>query len=88
VEGNFIAAAREALIVAVVVSGPPLVSALVIGLSISVFQALTQVQEQTLGVLGRIVAVFLSLYVLGYWMLNQLLLLTRKLLTEFPAWVH
>jgi flagellar biosynthetic protein FliQ len=87
-EGTFIAAAREALVVAVVVSAPPLLAALALGLTISVFQALTQVQEQTLGVLGRIVAVFVTLYFLGYWMLTQLTRLGYKLFTEFPNWVH
>jgi flagellar biosynthetic protein FliQ len=87
-EGTFIAAAREALVVAVVVSAPPLLAALALGLTISVFQALTQVQEQTLGVLGRIVAVFVTLYFLGYWMLTQLTRLGHKLFTEFPNWVR
>lgn len=87
-EGTFIAAAREALIVAVMVSAPPLLAALALGLTISIVQALTQVQEQTLGVLGRIVAVFLTLYVLGYWMLTQLTRLGHKIFTEFPNWVH
>jgi flagellar biosynthetic protein FliQ len=87
-EGTFIAAAREALVVAVMVSAPALLAALVLGLTISVFQALTQVQEQTLGVLARIFAVFATVYFLGYWMLTQLTRLGHKLFTEFPNWVH
>jgi len=87
-EATFVAAAREALVVAVVVSAPPLLAALAFGLTISIFQALTQVQEQTLGVLGRIVAVFATVYLLGYWMLTQLSRLGHKLFTEFPNWVR
>jgi flagellar biosynthesis protein FliQ len=87
-EGTFIAAAREALVVAVMVSAPALLAALTLGLTISVFQALTQVQEQTLGVLARIFAVFATVYFLGYWMLTQLTRLGHKLFTEFPNWVH
>jgi flagellar biosynthetic protein FliQ len=87
-ESTFIAAAREALIVAVTISAPPLLAALALGLTISVFQALTQVQEQTLGVLARIVGVFATLYLLGYWMLSQLTRLGLKLFTEFPGWVR
>ncbi len=87
-EATFIAAAREALVVAVVISAPALLAALTLGLTISVFQALTQVQEQTLGVLARIFAVFATVYFLGYWMLTQLTRLGHKLFTEFPNWVH
>jgi flagellar biosynthetic protein FliQ len=87
-EGTFIAAAREALVVAVVISAPALLAALALGLTISVFQALTQVQEQTLGVLARIFAVFATVYFLGYWMLTQLTRLGHKLFTEFPNWVR
>jgi flagellar biosynthesis protein FliQ len=88
VESTFIAAAREALIVAVMISAPALLAALALGLTISVFQALTQVQEQTLGVLARIFAVFATVYFLGYWMLTQLTRLGQKLFTEFPNWVR
>ena len=87
-EGTFIAAAREALVVAVVISAPALLAALLLGLTISVFQALTQIQEQTLGVLARIFAVFATIYFLGYWMLTQLTRLGHKLFTEFPNWVR
>ncbi len=87
-EGTFVNAAREALLVTVLVSAPPLLAALVVGLAIAVLQALTQVQEQTLGVLGRILAVFASLFFLGYWMAGQVQALATKLFTEFPNWVH
>jgi flagellar biosynthesis protein FliQ len=87
-EATFIAAAREALVVAVMISAPALLAALTLGLTISVFQALTQVQEQTLGVLARIFGVFATVYFLGYWMLTQLTRLGHKLFTEFPNWVR
>lgn len=87
-EGTFVNAAREALLVTVLVSAPPLLAALVVGLAIAILQALTQVQEQTLGVLGRILAVFASLFFLGYWMAGQVQALATKLFTEFPNWVH
>lgn len=87
-EGAFVNAAREALIVTAMVSAPPVLAALVVGLTISLFQALTQVQEQTLGVLGRILAVFAALYLLGYWMLTQVSRLAQKLFLEFPNWVR
>jgi type III secretion protein S len=58
---------REALVVVLLVSGPPLGAALVIGLVTGVLQAATQVQEQTLGVVPRLVAVLGSLAVAAPW---------------------
>jgi len=87
-ESVFIGAAREALLVTVLVSAPPILAALLVGLSISIIQALTQVQEQTLGVFGKMVAVFGTLFFLGYWMAGHITRLGQVIFTEFPNWVH
>ena len=87
-EGVFLSSAREALLIVVLASAPPLLAALVVGLAVAVVQALTQVQEQTLGVLARIVAVFGALYVSGYWMAGLVTRFAQKVLTGFPNWVH
>lgn len=87
-EGAFLGAAREALLVTVMASAPPLAFALLVGLAIAVVQALTQVQEQTLGVLGRIGAVFAALFLLGPWMASLVVRLAQRVLTEFPSWVR
>jgi flagellar biosynthetic protein FliQ len=87
-EGAFLSSAREALVVVVLASLPPLLAALVVGLAVAIVQALTQVQEQTLGVLARIVAVFAALYVSGAWMAALVTRFAQKVLTGFPAWVH
>jgi flagellar biosynthesis protein FliQ len=87
-ESTFLGAAREALLVTAAVSAPPLLAALLVGLTVAVVQALTQVQEQTVGVLGRIAAVFVALFLLGYWMAEQVSRFAQKIFTEFPNWVH
>jgi flagellar biosynthesis protein FliQ len=87
-ESAFLAAAREALLVTAAVSAPPLLAALIVGLVVAVVQALTQVQEQTVGVLGRIAAVFTTLFLAGYWMAEQVSRFAQKIFTEFPNWVH
>ncbi len=87
-EGVFLSTTREALLVVVMASLPPLLAALVVGLSVAILQALTQVQEQTLGVLARIVAVFAALFVAGSWMAALVMRFAQKVLTGFPAWVH
>ena len=58
---------REALLLVLLVSAPPLGAALAIGLVTGVLQAATQVQEQTLGVVPRLVAVLGALAVAAPW---------------------
>lgn len=86
-EGVFINVAREALIVIVLVSAPPILAAVAVGLTVSVFQALTQIQEPTVGIFGKMLAVFGTLYVMGHWMLQHVSRLGRLIFTEFPNWV-
>jgi flagellar biosynthetic protein FliQ len=87
-EATFLSTTREALLVVVLASLPPLVAALVVGLVVAVAQALTQVQEQTLGVLARILAVFGALYFVGYWMASLVTRFGHKVFAEFPVWVR
>jgi flagellar biosynthetic protein FliQ len=61
---------QQAIMTVLAVGGPPLVAALVVGLIISVFQAVTQINEMTMVFVPKIVAVFVVLLVLGSWMLE------------------
>lgn len=56
----------------IVTAAPPLLVSLIIGLIISIFQTVTSIQEQTLTFVPKILAVFLTLMLLGDWMLNQM----------------
>jgi len=58
---------REALVVSLLLSAPPLAAALLVGVVTGVLQAATQVQEQTLGVVPRLVAVVVALAVAAPW---------------------
>jgi flagellar biosynthetic protein FliQ len=60
------------------------VAGLVVGLAVSVFQAVTQIQEQTLSFIPKILALAGVLLVLGPWMLNQLLSYTTDLWASIP----
>jgi flagellar biosynthetic protein FliQ len=62
---------RDALLTILLTAGPIIGVALVVGLLISIFQATTQIQEQTLTFVPKIVAVFVSIILLGPYMLNQ-----------------
>ncbi len=64
----FLSLGREAMILVLLLSAPPLVAAMVVGLAAGVLQAATQVQEQTLGVVPRIAAVLVALAVAAPWL--------------------
>lgn len=70
---------REAFMTMIIVAGPVLIIALVVGLLISILQATTQLQEQTLSFVPKILAVVLSLIVFGNFMLNALIGFTQKI---------
>ena len=77
----------QALELALRVGLPLLVVGLVVGLAVSVFQAVTQIQEQTLSFIPKILALAGVLIVLGPWMLNQLLSYTTDLWGSIPQLV-
>jgi flagellar biosynthetic protein FliQ len=76
--------AEQAIYMIIIISAPMLLIALAIGLIVSVFQAMTQIQEQTLAFIPKILAVFLSLILFGPWMLTLLLDFTRDLFQQLP----
>lgn len=71
-EGDVGAAMREAVIVVLKLGGPPLVVALLVGLVVSLLQAVTQIHEQTLAAVPKIAAVIGTVVVLGPFMLTTL----------------
>ena len=75
--------AREAIYTIVLVSAPMLLTALIVGLIISIFQTVTSIQEQTLTFVPKIVAVFLVMILAGSWMLNTMLELITELWSNF-----
>lgn len=76
--------AREAVYTILLLSGPLLGTSLIIGLLISIFQATTQIQEQTLTFVPKIALVFISLVIFGPWMLNILGAFTINLFLTIP----
>ena len=64
--------AREALVLSLLVSAPPLLAALLTGLLTGLLQAVTQVQDQALGAVPRIAAVLAALVVAGPWIGGRL----------------
>ncbi|WP_195986927.1 flagellar biosynthesis protein FliQ [Clostridium sp. D53t1_180928_C8] len=70
---------KKALVVGLMIGGPILAISLVVGLIISIFQATTQIQEQTLTFVPKLIAIILILVIGGPWMLNKLVILTTEL---------
>ena len=79
--------AMQAMQLALKVGGPILIVGLVIGLLISVFQAVTQIQEQTLSFIPKIVGLAVVIIVAGPWMLGQMLTYTEELWASIPSMV-
>ncbi len=77
--------AREALVVVLLVTAPPLVLSVAVGLLVSVFQATTQIHDQTLSFMPKILAVFLSLFLFGGWMLRTLVDFADRLLSAMAG---
>ncbi len=76
--------AEQSIYMIIIISAPILLIALGVGLLVSVFQAMTQIQEQTLAFVPKIIAVFLSIVIFGPWMLTMLLDYTRNLFQQLP----
>lgn len=76
---------RDSFFTIMIVSGPVLMIALFVGLIISIFQATTQIQEQTLSFVPKIVAVMIALIVFGSFMMNIMLSFTADLFKLIPT---
>lgn len=79
---------REALGLVLLLSAPALLVALVVGAVISVIQAATQVQEQTLTFVPKIIAVFITLVVIAPWLLKMMVSFTGNLYAQMTTLVH
>jgi len=75
---------RQALELTLMLSGPPLIAALVIGLLVSIFQAATQINEMTLTFIPKLIGIFLVLLIAGPWMLELILDYMRRLYEGIP----
>ena len=75
---------RQAVEMTLMLSGPLLLAALVIGLIVSIFQAATQINEQTLSFIPKLVGIFLTLLLAGPWMLQMMVDYIRRLFESIP----
>jgi len=73
--------------VALKLSAPILVTALVVGFAISLFQSMTQIQEFTLAFVPKVIAVGIALLLSGNWMLHTMTTFTRRLWESIPGFL-
>ena len=80
--------AKQAILLTIYLSMPMLGLGLIAGLVVSVFQAVTQIQEMTLTFVPKIIAVFLGLLFAAPWMLEELTSFTANVLTNLPMYIR
>ena len=80
--------AMRTLRTAMLLAAPPLVAGLVVGVAVSIFQSVTQIQEQTLVLIPKMVAVIVVLLIAMPWMLQLLVNFTVQLYTNLPNYVR
>lgn len=80
--------AREAVYTILLLSAPLLGTSLIVGLLISIFQATTQIQEQSLTFVPKIVLVLVSMIIFGPWMLNLLVAFATNLFLLIPRMMN
>ncbi|MCK9525358.1 MAG: flagellar biosynthesis protein FliQ [Limnochordia bacterium] len=86
-DATVVSLARDAVLTILLVAGPALLIGMLVGLLVSIFQATTQIQEQTLTFIPKIVAVLVSIVIFGPWMLRHLVGFAERLLANLPAYI-
>ena len=80
--------AKDSIQIALLISMPMLGLGMIVGLIISVFQSVTQIQEMTLTFVPKIIAVMTGLLVFGPWMLTKLTDYASNIMTNFPIYIR
>jgi len=84
-QDTVVSLATQAMTLALEIAGPVLLLGLIIGLLVSIFQAVTSIQEQSLTFIPKIVGVAVLIVVLGPWMLDQLVSYAQNLWMSIPS---
>lgn len=82
-----VAIADQALFTVIKVSAPVLLISMAVGLIVSIFQTVTSIQEQTLTFVPKVLAIFLTIMLIGHWMLSEMVNLMTNLWADFSAYV-
>lgn len=78
--------AYQGMLLILILSAPPILISMFFGLLVAIFQAATQIQEQTLSFTIKLVAVVLVLMLLGGWLGAQIMSFAAQIFINFPRW--
>ena len=84
IENLVVQISRQALFLVVLISGIPIVLSMIVGVMVSVFSAATQIQEQTLSFVPKMIMVFGTMMVGGCWMIGTMVKFATGLFTLMP----
>lgn len=76
----------QALLLILILSGPPILISMVLGLIVAIFQAATQIQEQTLSFTVKLFAVIFTIIIMGGWLGAQVMQYTMTIFNGIPKW--
>ncbi|HSW72698.1 MAG TPA: type III secretion system export apparatus subunit SctS [Chlamydiales bacterium] len=76
----------HALLLILILSGPPILISMILGLLVAIFQAATQIQEQTLSFTVKLFAVIFTIMIMGGWLAAQILSYTNTIFSNFYKW--
>jgi flagellar biosynthesis protein FliQ len=79
--------ALQTMLVALKLSAPILLTSLVIGFTVSLFQSMTQIQEFTLSFVPKVVGIGIALLISGNWMLHTMIAFTTHLFESIPTYL-
>jgi type III secretion HrpO family protein len=79
--------AYQGLLLILILSAPPVLVSMFLGTVVAIFQAATQIQEQTLSFVVKLLSVTLVLILMGTWLGGQIMNFAINILTNFPVWV-
>ncbi|MBQ6968493.1 MAG: flagellar biosynthesis protein FliQ [Lachnospiraceae bacterium] len=78
---------RSTLYVVITTAAPLLLISLSVGLTVSIFQTVTSIQEQTLTFVPKVIAIFTGIMVIGPWMMNNIVTFTQRLWEDFSVYI-
>jgi type III secretion protein S len=78
--------AYQGMLLILILSAPPILVSMFFGIIVAIFQAATQIQEQTLSFTVKLVAVTLTLMFLGGWLGAQIMSFANNIFVNFPEW--
>jgi type III secretion protein S len=86
IQTQIVQMAYQGLLLILVLSAPPVLISMVLGTIVAIFQAATQIQEQTLSFVVKLVSVTLALMIMGTWLGSQIMQFAGNIFSNFPAW--